>query len=77
MTAALAVEDVRVTFRRRDQGPVVAVDGVSLSVPAAGAVGLVGESGCGKSTLARVITGIPEARPGRSATRRGDPAPAA
>jgi len=27
-------------------------------VPAAGAVGLVGESGCGKSTLARVITGI-------------------
>jgi ABC-type glutathione transport system ATPase component len=58
MTAALTVEEVRVTFHRRDQAPVVAVDGVSLGVPAAGAVGLVGESGCGKSTLARVITGI-------------------
>jgi ABC-type glutathione transport system ATPase component len=58
MTASLAVDDVRVTFHRRDQAPVVAVDGVSLSVPAAGAVGLVGESGSGKTTLARVISGI-------------------
>jgi ABC-type glutathione transport system ATPase component len=58
MSATLTVEEVRVTFHRRDQAPVVAVDGVSLTVPAAGAVGLVGESGCGKSTLARVISGI-------------------
>jgi ABC-type glutathione transport system ATPase component len=58
MTGALTVEGVRVTFHRRDLPPVVAVAGVSLSVRAAGAVGLVGESGCGKSTLARVITGI-------------------
>ncbi len=58
MTAALTVEDVRVTFHRRHQAPVVAVDGVSLTVPDAGGVGLVDESGCGKSTLARVITGI-------------------
>jgi ABC-type glutathione transport system ATPase component len=58
MSGALEVTDVRVTFHRLGQEPVVAVDGVSLTVPAAGAVGLVGESGCGKTTLARVITGI-------------------
>lgn len=36
----------------------VALDGVSLTVPAGGAVGLVGESGSGKSTLARCILGL-------------------
>jgi len=60
VSGALSVENVRVTFRRRGREPVVAVDGVSLAVPANGAVGLVGESGCGKSTLARVIAGIQE-----------------
>lgn len=58
MTGALNIEDVRVSFHRTGQEPVVAVDGVSLTVPAGGAVGLVGESGSGKSTVARVITGI-------------------
>jgi ABC-type glutathione transport system ATPase component len=58
MSATLDVNDVSVSFHRRGHEPVIAVDGVSLSVPAAGAVGLVGESGSGKSTLARVITGI-------------------
>jgi ABC-type glutathione transport system ATPase component len=56
-----------VTFDRRGQEPVVAVNGVSLSVPAAGAVGLVGESGSGKSTVARVIAGIQ--RPDRGTVR--------
>jgi ABC-type glutathione transport system ATPase component len=67
MTGALNVEDLGVTFERRGQEPVVAVDGVSLSVPAAGAVGLVGESGSGKSTVARVIAGIQS--PDRGAVR--------
>lgn len=35
-----------------------AVDGVSISIPRGGVVGLVGESGCGKSTLGRMIAGI-------------------
>ena len=35
-----------------------AVDGVTLSVPTGGTLGIVGESGCGKSTLARLILGL-------------------
>lgn len=35
-----------------------AVDGVNITVPKGGVVGLVGESGCGKSTLGRMIAGI-------------------
>ena len=64
MTGAISLEDIHVTFRRPGQEPVVAVDGVSLAVPAGGAVGLVGESGSGKTTVARVIAGIQAADKG-------------
>ena len=37
---------------RTEQGIVRAVDGVSLSVPRGGTLGVVGESGCGKSVTA-------------------------
>lgn len=55
--AALAVDDVTVSFRAR-RAVLVAVDSVSLTLPAGGTLGLVGESGCGKTTLARCITGL-------------------
>lgn len=55
-TAVLEVHDLEVRYGGRR--PVVAVDGVSLTVAAAETVALVGESGCGKSSLARAVTGI-------------------
>lgn len=72
MTPLLEVENVSVRFGapglldrvlRRDVTQVVAVDDVSLTVPAGGAVGIVGESGSGKSTLMRTVLGLhrPEA----------------
>ncbi|WP_432826326.1 ABC transporter ATP-binding protein [Dactylosporangium sp. CA-092794] len=42
-----------------------AVDGVSLTVPAGGTLGLVGESGCGKSTVARSVLRLVEADAGQ------------
>ena len=56
-TVLLAVEDAHKTFNVSG-GKVVAVDGVSLSIPSGATVGLVGESGSGKSTLARTIAGL-------------------
>ena len=46
----------RTLLRRRRV--VHAVDGVSLTVPDAGILAIVGESGCGKSTLARMLARV-------------------
>jgi osmoprotectant transport system ATP-binding protein len=55
MPAALTARDV--VHRYRD---VVALDGVSISVPAGGALALVGESGSGKTTLLRCFNRMVE-----------------
>ena len=55
MAPLLALEDLRVAFRLGERGRlrrVVAVDGVTLVVPAERTVALVGESGSGKSVTA-------------------------
>jgi peptide/nickel transport system ATP-binding protein len=61
--AAIEVRDIRQEFKVAggiftQARHVVAVDGVSLTVPAGSVLGVVGESGCGKSTLARLILGL-------------------
>jgi len=45
--------------------PVVAVDNVSLSVPAGQFVCVVGPSGCGKTTLLRIVAGLEEQTSGQ------------
>ncbi|MEU1281569.1 ABC transporter ATP-binding protein [Streptomyces sp. NPDC005805] len=62
----LDVRDLTVVHHGPD-GPVRAVDGVSLSVAPGTALCLLGESGSGKSTLARTLIGLP----GRAAEVRG------
>ncbi|HEY6124130.1 MAG TPA: ABC transporter ATP-binding protein [Steroidobacteraceae bacterium] len=56
----LSVHDLRVHHRLRGgwlrpKVTLAAVDGVSLSIQAGEALGIVGESGCGKSTLSRAL----------------------
>jgi ABC-2 type transport system ATP-binding protein len=50
--AALVADDVR-----KQYGGAVALDGVSLSIPAGEVFGLVGPNGAGKTTLVRALTG--------------------
>jgi len=56
--ALLEVSDLSVTFGRRNQREVRAVDGVSFAVDAGEVVGLVGESGCGKSVTSLAVMGL-------------------
>jgi ABC-2 type transport system ATP-binding protein len=51
--ALVSVQQLRVSF-----GSVDAVAGVDLSVPAGGALALVGRNGAGKSTTLRVLAGV-------------------
>lgn len=60
----LSVEDLHIAYPGRD-GPVPAVQSVSLSIAAGETVGLVGESGCGKSSLSRAIVRLVAAQAGR------------
>ena len=67
----LQVDDLTVEFAGRRAGffrapeRVKAVADVSLAVPRARTLGLVGESGCGKTTLIRAVLGLQRATSGR------------
>lgn len=53
MSAAVSLIDVHV-----DYGPIRAVDGVTLDLPAGASVAIIGPNGSGKSTLLKVIAGV-------------------
>ncbi len=60
--AVIELRDISKLFRRRREGGAsevfVALDKVSLSIPAAQFVSVIGPSGCGKTTLLRIVAGL-------------------
>jgi ABC-2 type transport system ATP-binding protein len=65
MDNSVEIDSLRKTFVvktgrgfRRTQREVVAVDGISLSIPAGQAVAFIGPNGAGKSTTIKMLTGI-------------------
>jgi peptide/nickel transport system ATP-binding protein len=56
--ALLEVSELAVTFARKGERQVRAVDGVSFTIDSGEVVGLVGESGCGKSVTSLAIMGL-------------------
>lgn len=69
MKPLLSVEDLVVAFEG-DEGEMRAVDGVSFTVGAGEAVGVVGESGCGKSVTSLAVLRLLPEPPGRVAGGR-------
>ena len=64
MPPLLEIKNLTVTFDT-DEGTVLAVDDVSLSIERGEVLGLVGESGCGKSVTAMSILRLIPSPPGR------------
>src|SRR5215472_9604598 len=54
----LKVENLTVGYRAKDRGQQIAVDGVTFSLAAGEAVGLLGESGSGKTTVGLALLGL-------------------
>lgn len=63
----------RAVDARRSFGDVLALDGVSLDVPAGQLVGLLGPNGAGKSTLISLLLGLRRPSGGRVEIFGGDP----
>ncbi len=65
MVNCVEINDLRKVFeltsgwgRKRTRKEVVAVDGISLSIPAGQSVAFIGPNGAGKSTTIKMLTGI-------------------
>ena len=57
----------------RRYGPVVALDAVSLDVPAGQLLGLLSPNGAGKTTLLQLLAGLRRPTSGTVQVFRGDP----
>ena len=61
----IELQDVRKEYARSREDDIVALDGISLSIPSGEIHGIVGESGAGKSTLIRCLTALEKPTSGR------------
>lgn len=76
MTPVIQLQDVYMAFVSRSRGsgrrPLLALQGVNLSIPPNSFVTLVGPSGCGKSTVLKLVAGLLQPTAGRI-TYKGRP----
>lgn len=56
--AVRGTDNLRIMGVTKRFGPVTAVSGASLELPAGSTLALLGPSGCGKSTLLRIVAGL-------------------
>src|SRR6266496_817676 len=64
--------EVQLDGRSKRYGPVVALDGLELTIAAGELVALLGPSGCGKTTTLRLLAGLEDADAGRIAVAGRD-----
>jgi len=70
--AARTGVEVQLDGLSKRYGPVVALDGLELTIAAGELVALLGPSGCGKTTTLRLLAGLEDADAGRIAVAGRD-----